>query len=140
MLIGHAVLATGAFVVLATSSAWSARILIAVSAAAMLLRSRLFVTVRQRVPLIVGGLVGVGALGVSLLRHAGPVTLPALVLVGLLLALVTIGAGTTWSHRPPSPYLGRAADLLDTLVVVSVIPVACAVVGLYAAVGGIRLS
>jgi type VII secretion integral membrane protein EccD len=138
MLIGHAVLATGAFVVLATSSAWSARILIAVSAAAMLLRSRLFVTVRQRVPLIAGGLVGVGALGMSLLRHAGPATLPALVLVGLLLALVTVVAGTTWSHRPPSPYLGRAADLLDTLVVVSVIPVACAVVGLYAAVGGIH--
>jgi ESX secretion system protein EccD len=137
MLIGHAVLATGAFVVLATSAAWSARVLVGVSAAAMLLRSRLFVTVRQRVPLIVGGLIGVGALGVGLLRHASPGVLIGVTLAGLALALVTIAAGATWSHRPPSPYLGRAADLLDTLVVVSVIPVACAVVGLYTAVGGI---
>ena len=56
------------------------------------------------------------------------------------------GAGRRWrparpySRRPPSPYLGRAADLLDTLVVVSVIPVACAVVGLYSAVGDISYS
>ena len=35
--------------------------------------------------------------------------------------------------------LGRAADLLDTLVVLSVIPVACAVVGLYSAVSDISL-
>ncbi|HTJ37375.1 MAG TPA: hypothetical protein VL738_29450, partial [Dactylosporangium sp.] len=33
--------------------------------------------------------------------------------------------------RPASPYVGRAADLLDTLCVVAVIPLACAVVGLY---------
>jgi type VII secretion integral membrane protein EccD len=137
MLIGHAVLAVGAFVVLATSSGWSARVLVGVSAAAMLLRSRLFVTVRQRVPLIVAGLAGVGALGVSLLRSAGPPMVLAVLLIGLVLAVITIVAGTTWSRRPPSPYLARAADQLDTLVVVSVIPVACAVVGLYSAVAGI---
>ncbi len=39
--------------VLATAGSLSARILIAVSAAALLLRSRLFVTLRQRVPLVV---------------------------------------------------------------------------------------
>ena len=52
MLVGHFVLSACAFVVLGTSGALSARILIAVSAAALLLRSRLFVTVRQRVPLV----------------------------------------------------------------------------------------
>ena len=57
--------------------------------------------------------------------------------VGLLLALATVAAGATYSRKPPSPYLARAADLLDALVVVSVIPVACAVVGLYSAVGDI---
>jgi hypothetical protein len=49
----------------------------------------------------------------------------------LLVALATVAAGATWTRRPPSPYLGRAADLLDTLAVVAVIPVACAVIGLY---------
>jgi hypothetical protein len=127
-------------VVLATSGALSARILIAISAAALLLRSRLFVTLRQRVPLIAGGLAGVGALGVSLLWDAGPAILLGVSLAGLVLALITVVAGATWAQRPPSPYLGRAADLLDTLVVVSVIPVACAVVGLYSAVGNLSIG
>ncbi len=139
MLVGHAVLCIGAFIVLAATGGLSARILIAVSAAALLLRSRLFVTLRQRVPLVVGGLFGVAALGVNLLWSADAAMLLAVSVIGLLLALVTVAAGATYSRRPPSPYLGRAADLLDTLVVLSVIPVACAVVGLYSAVGDISL-
>ncbi|XVU25177.1 type VII secretion integral membrane protein EccD [Actinoplanes sp. CA-054009] len=139
MLLGHAVLAVAAFGVLAVAGTLSARILIAVSAAALLLRSRLFVTLRQRVPLVVGGLAGVGALGADLLRGAGPAMLLGVIGAALALALITVVAGATYSRKPPSPYLGRAADLLDTLVVVSVIPVACAVVGLYDAVGNISL-
>ncbi|WP_127498748.1 type VII secretion integral membrane protein EccD [Actinoplanes solisilvae] len=140
MLLGHAVLAVGAFAVLAVAGTLSARILIAVSAAALLLRSRLFVTLRQRVPLVVGGLAGVAALGVDLLRGANAAVLLGVVGAALVLALITVVAGATYSERPPSPYLGRAADLLDTLVVVSVIPVACAVVGLYDAVGNISVA
>jgi type VII secretion integral membrane protein EccD len=140
MLLGHAVLAAGAFLVLATSGSLSSRILLAVSATSLLLRSRLFVTLRQRVPLVVGGLVGMFALGIGLLRSASALLLLVLVVAALLLAIVTVVAGATYSTRPPSPYLGRAADLVDTLVVVSVIPVACAVVGLYDAVGNISLG
>jgi type VII secretion integral membrane protein EccD len=139
MLLGHTVLATGAFLVLAAAGTLSARILIAVSAAALLLRSRLFVTLRQRVPLVAGGLIGTFALGVDLLWHAGPTLRLAVTVAALILAIVTVVAGATYSTRPPSPYLGRAADLVDTLVVVSVIPVACAVVGLYDAVGNIKV-
>ncbi|GID31456.1 type VII secretion integral membrane protein EccD [Paractinoplanes brasiliensis] len=137
MLLGHAVLAVAAFGVLAAAGSLSARILMAVSAAALLLRSRLFVTLRQRVPLVVGGLAGVAALGIDMLRDAGPAVLLGVTGAALVLALLTVVAGATYSRKPPSPYLGRAADLLDTLVVVSVIPVACAVVGLYDAVTGI---
>ena len=137
MLLGHAVLTAAAFAVLAVAGSLSARILMTVSAIALLLRSRLFVTLRQRVPLVVGGLAGVAALGVDLLRNADSTVLLALTGGVLVLALITVVAGATYSRKPPSPYLGRAADLLDTLAVVSVIPVACAVVGLYAAVGGI---
>jgi type VII secretion integral membrane protein EccD len=139
MLLGHAVLAAGAFVVLAAAGGVSARILIAVSAAALLLRARLFVTLRQRVPLVGAGLFGAGALGVDLLRHAGGGMLLAVSVAGALVAFAAVAAGATYSRRPPSPYLGRAADLLDTFVVVSVIPVACAVAGLYDLAGGATL-
>jgi type VII secretion integral membrane protein EccD len=135
MLLGHAVLAIGAFLVLAISHGLSARILTGVAAAALLLRSRLFVTLRQRVPLVVGGLAGVFSLGWNMLAHAGSTTLLGVVGVSLVLAIVTVAAGATYSKRPPSPYLGRAADLIDTLTVISVIPIACAVVGLYGAIG-----
>ncbi|GAB2582315.1 type VII secretion integral membrane protein EccD [Paractinoplanes abujensis] len=137
MLLGHAVLAVAAFSVLSTAGSLSARILMGVSAAALLLRSRLFVTLRQRVPLVVGGLAGVAALGIDLLRGADATVLLGVTAAALVLALITVVAGATYSRKPPSPYLGRAADLLDTLVVVSVIPVACAVVGLYDAVTSI---
>ena len=139
MLLGHAVLAVAGFGVLAVAGTLSARLLIIVSAVALLLRSRLFVTLRQRVPLVAGGLTGTAALGVDLLRGAGAGLLLAIVAGALALAIITVVAGATWSRKPPSPYLGRAADLLDTLVVVSVIPVACAVVGLYDAVSSISL-
>jgi type VII secretion integral membrane protein EccD len=137
MLLGHAVLAIGAFLVLATSDALSVRLLTGVSAAALLLRSRLFVTLRQRVPLVVGGLAGVLGLGWSLLAHADSTTMLGVLGIGVVLAIVTVVAGATYSRRPPSPYLGRAADMVDTLTVISVIPIACAVVGLYGAVGNI---
>ncbi|MFI7596750.1 type VII secretion integral membrane protein EccD [Actinoplanes sp. NPDC049681] len=140
MLIGHAVLAAGAFIVLASSGGTAARILMGLAVAALLLRSRLFVTLRQRVPLISGGLFGAFALGVDLLWDAGDAMLLGLSVAGLLLALATVAAGATWSRRAPSPYLGRAADLLDSLAVVAVIPVACSVVGLYGLVSSISIG
>ncbi|MGA5303280.1 type VII secretion integral membrane protein EccD [Nucisporomicrobium flavum] len=139
MLIGHAALAGVAFVVLASSGGLAARILMGLAIAALLLRSRLFVTLRQRLPLITAGLFGLFTLGVDLLWGAGATMLLGLSVVGLLLAMATVAAGATWSRRAPSPYLGRAADLLDSLAVISVIPVACSVVGLYGLVSNISI-
>lgn len=136
MLLGHAVLTTGAFAVLATAGTLSSRILIAVSTLALLLRARLFVTRRHRVPVIAGGLAGLAALGVDLLAGAGD-ALPVVIAGAVLVALATVVAGARWADRPPSPYLGRAADIVDALAVVSIIPVACAVTGLYTAVSGL---
>ncbi|WP_305787587.1 type VII secretion integral membrane protein EccD [Symbioplanes lichenis] len=138
MLIGHAVAAAGAFVVLAAGGT-AARILAALAVAALLLRSRLFVTVRQRVPLLAGGLTGLFALGTGLVRDAGSTVLLVAAAAVVVLAVVVVAAGVAWSRRPPSPYLGRAADLLDNLAVIAVIPVACAVVGLYGLVSTISL-
>jgi type VII secretion integral membrane protein EccD len=140
MLIGHAIVAAFAFLVLAESTGAWVRVLTAVAAAALLLRSRLFVTRRQRVPLIIGGLAGVLAFGIGMLAGAGELTILAVAVAGALLAVVTVVAGGTWSRKAPSPYLGRAADLLDGLAVIAVIPVACAVVGLYGLVAGINFG
>ncbi|MFC7530387.1 type VII secretion integral membrane protein EccD [Actinoplanes sp. GCM10030250] len=148
MLLGHAVLAAGAFILLATAGTLSARLLTAVSAIALLLRCRLFVTRRQRLPLLAGGLIGLLTLGVDLLHPPSGVpfsnligsdvaSAAALTTGAALIALLIVVAGATYADRPPSPYMSRAADLLDTAAVISVIPVACAVTGLYTAVSGL---
>lgn len=137
MLVGHALLATVSALLLVVAGGFPGRLLAAVSAAALLLRSRLFVTVRQRVPLVAAGLAGLAVLGVAVTDGAGKSRLLGLVVGGLLIALVVVMAGATYSRRPPSPYLGRAADLFDTVMVVSVVPVACAVLGLYARARGL---
>jgi type VII secretion integral membrane protein EccD len=137
MLVGHGVLAAAASLVLVVEGGVAGRLLTAVSAAALLLRSRLFVSVRQRVPLVAAGLAGIGILAVAWASRGDEIALLAVTAGALLLALVTVTAGSTYSRRPPTPYLGRAADLADTLMVVSVVPVACAVLGLYGRARGL---
>ena len=131
MLLGHAVLAVGAAVVLVAAGGTAGRLLVAVAAGVLLLRSRLFVAVRHRVPAVAAGLAGYALLGVVLADRAGPGGRLALTVGGLALALVAVTAGATYARRPVSPYLGRLADLTDTALVVAVVPVACAVLDLY---------
>ncbi|PWR14229.1 type VII secretion integral membrane protein EccD [Micromonospora sicca] len=131
MLLGHAVLAVAAAAVLATAGGTAGRLLVAVGSAVLLLRSRLFVALRHRVPTVAAGLAGAAVLGAVLAGRAGSAGLLALSVGGLALALVAVAAGTTYARRPVSPYLGRLADLTDTALVVSVVPVACAVLDLY---------
>ncbi|SCE73223.1 type VII secretion integral membrane protein EccD [Micromonospora viridifaciens] len=131
MLLGHALLAVTAAAVLVTTGGWSGRLLAAVGCGVLLLRSRLFVAVRHRVPPVAAGLAGYLLLGAALIGPAGPGGRLALAVGGLTLALLAVAAGTTYARRPVSPYLGRLADLADTALVVSVVPVACAVLHLY---------
>ncbi|TDB70586.1 type VII secretion integral membrane protein EccD [Micromonospora sp. KC723] len=137
MLIGHAVLAVGAGYALGVAGGVAGRLLVAVTSAVLLLRSRLFVAVRHRVPPVLAGLAGATVLGVLLAGRAGDAGLLALAVGGLLVALAAVAAGTTYARRPVSPYVGRVADLTDTALVVAVVPVACAVLGLYDAARGL---
>ncbi|MCX4469627.1 ESX-1 secretion system protein eccD1 [Micromonospora sp. MW-13] len=131
MLLGHAVLAAGAAAVLAATGGVAGRLLAAVASAVLLLRSRLFVALRHRVPPVAAGLAGATLLGGVLAVGAGPAGGLSLAVGGLVVALVAVAAGTTYARRPVSPYVGRLADLTDTALVVSVVPVACAVLDLY---------
>lgn len=131
MLIGYTVLTAAASLILATSGGLAGRVLVAVSATALLLRSRLFVTVRQRTPLITAGLIGHVLLLSAVVWLSGDGARAFFAVGTVALALVVVLAGQTWSRKAPSPYVGRAADLFDLLVVVSVVPVAAWVLGIY---------
>jgi type VII secretion integral membrane protein EccD len=136
MLLGYTVLAAVASLVLALVGGTSGRVLIAVGATALLLRSRLFITIRQRAPLIAAGLLGHLLLIGGLVFSAHDETRAFFIVGAVVLALIVVLAGQTWSRTAPSPYVGRAADLFDLLVVVSVVPVAAWVLGVYAAIQG----
>jgi len=130
LLLAVAVAGVGASAVLARSGGVAGRLLVVVASAAFLLRARLFVPVRQRLPLLGAGVLGYAVLAGTAGAGTGATGVGVIVTVAVLVAV----AGARYAGQPVSPYLGRAADLLDAVCVVSVLPIACAVLGLYASV------
>jgi type VII secretion integral membrane protein EccD len=138
MLLGVAATAVAASLPLARDGGVAGRLLVAVAAAAFLLRARLFVTVRQRVPLLAAGLAAAAAVAVAAVLTATPPGGGPGAALGLAAAATVIAAaGARYARQAPSPYVARAADVLDALCVTAVIPIACAVLGLYGAVRGL---
>ncbi|MBT8225115.1 MAG: type VII secretion integral membrane protein EccD [Dactylosporangium sp.] len=113
------------------------RILVGLTSVALLLRARLFVTVHQRLPLLGAGVAGMATLAVAVMggRADGGNLVVATLLA--LLSVIIAGAAMRYATRAPSPYLGKAADVLEALCVVSAVPCACAVLGLYGLARGI---
>jgi type VII secretion integral membrane protein EccD len=114
----------------------AAVLLMVAAVTALLLRSRLFATPQQRVPLLTAGVAGLAVLGIGAVVADA---IPGLVLLaGAALAVaVALPAAVVYSRRPPSPYLGRAADLLDVLAIMALIPLACAVMGVFDDIRGL---
>ncbi|MEV4133770.1 type VII secretion integral membrane protein EccD [Dactylosporangium sp. NPDC049742] len=115
----------------------AAVVLVALLAAGFLLRARLYPILRQRVPLLVAGVFGLGCLVLgplmadrtALLVSTGPLLFAA--------AAVAVMAGVVYSTRVPNAYLGRFAEYAEILIVVAVVPVACWVLGLFGYVRGL---
>jgi type VII secretion integral membrane protein EccD len=137
MLIGLAVLAAATSLILVRSGGLAGRLLVAGAAVAFLLRARLFVTIRQRLPLLGAGVTGFGVLAAGAILARPATGNVGLALGAALVALLVALAGARYASRAPSPYLGRAADIIDAVCVVSAVPVACAVLGLYSLVRGL---
>jgi len=142
MLLGAAVTSVCAMVFLGTvDDSTVGAVLILAAAVALLLRARLFALPRQRVPLLVGGATGLAllALGAALVAEPGSPRLLVVVAV-VLVAVAALAAGLVYSRRTPSPYVGRAADILDVLAIMALIPLACAVIGVFDDIQGLFAS
>jgi type VII secretion integral membrane protein EccD len=115
----------------------SAPILAGLLAAGCLIRSRLYPIVKQRLTLLVPGLVGAAGLTFGPLTRAygDPVPVVVPLVVGVTAAALFLGL--RYSTKPPSPYLSRYAEILEVLLTLALIPVACAVLGLYGTFRGI---
>jgi type VII secretion integral membrane protein EccD len=112
-----------------------------VASFALLLRARLFLASRARLPLLVGGAAGLAAGAVALSLDASSPEARGLLQVATALAATgVLAAGLLYSRRPPSPYLGRFADIADVLLVMALVPLACAPAGFYGYVRGLFAS
>ncbi|MET0495343.1 MAG: type VII secretion integral membrane protein EccD [Actinoplanes sp.] len=140
MIFGAAAVTIAGLVALTTAGTVSALLLAGIVSAAYLLRARLVATVRHRVPMLVTGLTGVAL--VPLIGAADAGTVPrvlALLPLTLLVAGFAVGSGLAYSRRAPSPRLARLGDIADIVLQLSIVPVVCSVLGLYAfmrALGG----
>ena len=141
LLLAAAVVSVAGNLVLAARGGIAGRLLAFCAVLALLLRGRLFPTPVQRIPLLASGLAGVAVLAVGMLLRM-PVGADRLVALGPILlaaALVLVG-GLAASRRAPSPYIGRLADIVDVLVIMALIPLACAVTGVFDAIRGVFAS
>jgi type VII secretion integral membrane protein EccD len=115
----------------------AALILVGVLTVGFLLRARLYPIFLQRIALLVAGGSGAFCLvaGPLMADHANLLTMsvPAVVAFGALCVL----AGLWYSRHNPSPYLGRSAELFEVAVVLAIVPVVCAVLGLYGYLRGL---
>jgi type VII secretion integral membrane protein EccD len=120
-----------AVVILIHSGQIPALILAGVVTAALLLRSRLHPTARQRVALLASGVVAaVAATGTTIAAQPEQL-LPVRLVAVVLVAGAVAAAGLVYSTRSPTPFAGRLADIADAVIIAALIPFACAVVGLY---------
>jgi hypothetical protein len=149
LLSGASAAAVAAAVPLATGGAGPAgRALLALAAVTLLLRARLFATVRHRVPLAGGAAVMGVALAAGLAwglaapagAAAQPAQAPAVwgpaawLAFAAVTGLAVVVVAVTYTGRRPGRSFGRVADVVDTGCVVAAVPLACAALGLYGAV------
>lgn len=131
LLLGSMVVAVVSQGLLVVGATTSGLIMVAVVALASVLRTRLFPATRHRAALLITGVAGLGALAVALLGTPSTFRLAVGVPLLVVAAAVSVAAGLAYQNRPPSPYFGRIADILDVLLVLAVVPMACVVTGLY---------
>lgn len=131
MLAGASVVGAISVAVLMASDSTVARVLGAIGSVGFLLRARLYPVVRQRVPLLVAGLSGPAAA----LSAMGGLTAGGSGVVAFGAVLTAVGI--LYSQRTTSPYLRRAAEYAEIVLVLSVVPLGCWVLGLYGHLRGL---
>ena len=127
---GVGLIGAGAEVALGLDHGVLPAVMAAVLACVLLLRSRVFPGRAQRLWLVIPGYGGLVLLGAAADR------MPAVLVLAAGAALV-IGVGSWLPGHRPSPFWGRAADVADTLLIVSLVPLALGVAKILSYVHGL---
>ncbi len=136
MLIGMGLTVATSLVLLTFDHGTAATVLIGLLSAGCLLRARIYPVVKHRLLFLTPGLTGLACLALGPLSRSSADPVTVVVPLAVLFAAATIFFGLRYSNKLPSPYLSRYAELLEVLVTLALIPLACSVLGLYAVVRG----
>ncbi|MGI8679366.1 MAG: type VII secretion integral membrane protein EccD [Jatrophihabitans sp.] len=116
----------------------SERILAVVLGVICLLRARLFTGRTQRAALLVsGGLALLGVLVAGTLDLHGSARILGFAVPAAVAAVILFALAVRLPDRRYAPPVARAADILESLLVLSVIPLALGVMGVYGAARGL---
>ena len=123
-------------VILAVSHEITAQVLAGLVGFGLILRARLFITIGQRLPLLVAGIGSLAAvLAAMTAQFNGSALLPAVcgpALFAVVCCLLLAGR-----RRRATPGLVRAAEIVELLIAVAVIPLVAAVLGLFGFIRGL---
>jgi type VII secretion integral membrane protein EccD len=135
---GIGLVAGSAEVVLAFTRGWFGMIACAVLACVLLLRSRLFQGLAQRLWLLIPGFGGLILLAAGMAHGSSQARHLALALGPLIAGAALVAAVGLWlPRRRPSPFWGRMADIADTLLNVGLFPLALGLAGVFGKVRGL---
>jgi type VII secretion integral membrane protein EccD len=125
-------------IALAFSGGWAAPTMCGAVSLVLLLRSRVFRGRAQRLALMVPGMAGLGVLALALAAGSSgqAVSMAVLAVVFVGGAIVSM-VGIWLTDNRPSPVWGRLGDIIDLVFMVSLIPLALGVVGLFDYVRGL---
>ena len=135
---GIGLVAIGAEIALAVTPGLITHLMCAAVACVLLLRARVFRGRGQRLWLMVPGFGGLILLALVASVHVNQSLMLAIALVPLVAgAGIVVGVGLWLPGHQPSPFWGRAADIIDMLLIVTLIPLALAVAGVFGSVRGL---
>ncbi|MFI7434379.1 type VII secretion integral membrane protein EccD [Micromonospora haikouensis] len=134
-----ALLVLGGEVVLALDGRLPAVLLCLVLALLSLLRARPFLGRGQRVPVLLAGSLGLGLTAAATFAAGGAAVRLGVVLGGLVVAaVVSLVYGLTVAGKRISPVWGRLLDIVEVLLIISLVPLAVWVCGLYGWIVNLR--
>jgi type VII secretion integral membrane protein EccD len=130
----------GAAAAVATSTVGTPGVALAAALGLVLMaRARLFRSRAQRLCLLIGGAIALGATIFALFQSAGyQMRLTGILGVTIAIALISIGFGLARKADRRSPVWGRILDLLEIVLILGLVPLAMWVCGLYGWIRTIR--
>ena len=103
----------------------------------MLLRARLFNSVVQRLPFLIAASVGLVSAAIRVCLNVGGTDGAVWFIIVMALAMIVALGFAGRAGAPKTPFYGRAAELIEILLAVSLIPLIATVMGLVGLMRGL---